>query len=86
MQYKFDEWKDKAAWLNSREFVADLVATIGKEPGLDLWDVENEPECCTPPPSPENRLHMEQAVYMAKVFHELDPVTRGKNWKTAGQQ
>jgi hypothetical protein len=24
MQYKFDEWKDKAAWPNSREFVADL--------------------------------------------------------------
>ena len=30
------------------EFVADLVATIGKEPGLAIWDVENEPECCYP--------------------------------------
>ena len=75
MQYKFDEWKDKAAWPNSREFVADLVATIGKEPGLEIWDVENEPECCKLPPTPDNRLHMEHAVYMAKVFHELDPVT-----------
>ncbi len=75
MQYKFGEWKDKTAWPNSREFVADLVATIGKEPGLAIWDVENEPECCFLPPTPENRLHMEHAMYMAKVFHELDPVT-----------
>jgi len=75
MQYKFGEWKDRAAWANSREFVADLVATIGKEPGLEIWDVENEPEWCKLPPSPENRLRMEHAVYMAKVFHELDPAT-----------
>ena len=75
MQYKFGEWRDKAEWPNSREFVADLVATIGKEPGLVIWDVENEPECCSLPPTPDNRLHMEHAMYMAKVFHELDPVT-----------
>jgi len=75
MQYESDEWKDKTAWPNSREFVADLVATIGKEPGLMIWDVDNEPECCSLPPTPENRLHMEHAVYMAKVFHELDPIT-----------
>ncbi len=75
MQYKFGEWKDKAAWPNSREFVADLVATIGKEPGLEIWDVENEPECCFLPPTPANRLRMEHAVYMAKMFHQLDPVT-----------
>ena len=75
MQYKFGEWKDKAAWPNSREFVADLVATIGKEPGLEIWDVENEPECCFLPPTPDNRMRMEHAMYMAKVFHELDPVT-----------
>lgn len=75
MQYKFGEWRDKTAWPNSREFVADLVRTIGKEPGLEIWDVENEPECCMLPPTPDNRLRMEHAVYMAKVFHELDPVT-----------
>jgi hypothetical protein len=75
MQYKFGEWKDKAAWPNSRAFVADLVATIGKEPGLEIWDVENEPECCFLPPTPDNRMRMEHAMYMAKVFHELDPVT-----------
>jgi hypothetical protein len=75
MQYKFGEWHDKAAWPNARPFVADLVATIGKEPGLTIWDVENEPECCKLPPTPDNRLRMEHAIYMAKVFHELDPVT-----------
>lgn len=75
MQYKFGEWKDRAAWPNSREFVADLVASIGKEPGLEIWDVENEPECCKLPPTPDNRLRMEHAMYMAKMFHELDPVT-----------
>jgi hypothetical protein len=75
MQYKFEEWKDRTAWPNSREFVADLVATIGKEPGLEIWDVENEPECCKLPPTPDNRLRMEHAMYMAKLFHELDPVT-----------
>ena len=75
MQYKFGEWRDKAAWPNARPFVADLVATIGKEPGLAIWDVENEPECCKLPPTPDNRMRMEHAVYMAKVFRELDPVT-----------
>ena len=75
MQYKFGEWKDPAVWPNAREFVEDLVATVGKEPGLEIWDVENEPECCKLPATPENRLHMEHAVYMAKVFHELDPMT-----------
>jgi hypothetical protein len=75
MQYKFGEWRDKAAWPNARPFVADLVATIGKEPGLTIWDVENEPECCKLPPTPDNRMRMEHAVYMAKVFRELDPVT-----------
>lgn len=73
--YKFGEWRDKSAWPNSREFVADLVATIGKEPGLEIWDVENEPECCSLPLTADKRLHMEHAMYMAHVFHELDPVT-----------
>ncbi len=75
MQYKAGEWRDKAAWPNARPFVADLVATVGKEPGLAIWDVENEPECCKLPPTPDNRLRMEHAMYMAKLFHELDPVT-----------
>lgn len=75
MAYKFDEWKDKSAWDNARPFAADLVAAIGKEPGLEFWDVENEPECCLLPPNADKRLRMEHAMYMAKIFHELDPVT-----------
>ena len=27
------------------------------------------------PPTADNRMRMEHAIYMAKVFHELDPVT-----------
>jgi hypothetical protein len=75
IQYPRDVSRDKSRWPESREFVADLIATIGKEPGLAIWDVFNEPECCSLPPSPANRIRMEHAVYMAKMFHELDPVT-----------
>jgi hypothetical protein len=75
MMYRFGEFRDKSKWENARPFVADLVADIGKEPGLEIWDVENEPECCKLPPSPDNRLRMEHAMYMAKMFHEIDPVT-----------
>jgi hypothetical protein len=66
---------NKERWPESREYVADLIATIGKEPGLAFWDVSNEPDCCALPPTAANRTRMEHAVYMAKVFHELDPVT-----------
>jgi hypothetical protein len=75
LQYKFGYWRDKSTWDDARPFAADLVAAVGKEPGLVLWDVENEPECCKLPPTPDNHLRMDHAMYMAKVFHELDPVT-----------
>jgi hypothetical protein len=75
MQYAPGVSANKERWPESREFVADLVKTIGKEPGLAFWDVYNEPECCALPPSPANRTRMEHAAYMAKMFHELDPVT-----------
>jgi len=75
MMYRFGEFRDKSKWENARPFIAGLVAAIGKEPGLEIWDVENEPECCKLPPTPDNRLRMEHAMYMAKIFHELDPVT-----------
>lgn len=75
IMYKFGEFRNRAAWDNARPFVADLVDAVGKEPGLEIWDVENEPECCKLPPTPDNRLRMEHAVYMAKMFHGLDPVT-----------
>lgn len=75
MQYGFAQERDKSQWDKARPFVAYLVDAVGKEPGLEFWDVENEPDCCKLPPSPNNLLRMEHAVYMAKMFHELDPVT-----------
>jgi hypothetical protein len=75
IQYERGVSMDKERWASSREYVADLIATIGKEPGLAFWDVSNEPDCCALPPTPANRTRMEHAVYMARMFHELDPVT-----------
>jgi hypothetical protein len=75
LQYAPGVSANKERWAESREFVADLIATIGKEPGLAIWDVSNEPDCCALPPTPANKMRMEYAVYMAKMFHELDPVT-----------
>jgi hypothetical protein len=75
MMYARGVAMDKTRWPESRAFAADLVAAIGKEPGLAIWDVYNEPECCSLPPTPANRTRMEFAMYMAGVFHELDPVT-----------
>jgi hypothetical protein len=75
IQYERGVSMDKNRWPSSKEFVADLIATIGKEPGLAFWDVSNEPDCCALPPTPANRTRMEHAVYMAKMFRELDPVT-----------
>jgi hypothetical protein len=75
LQYAPGISADKNRWPESREYVTDLVATIGKEPGLFIWDVSNEPDCCALPPSAANKLRMEHAVYMAKMFHEIDPVT-----------
>ena len=75
LQYAPGVSMNKERWPESKEFVSDLIATVGKEPGLAFWDVFNEPECCALPPTPANRTRMEHAVYMAKMFHELDPVT-----------
>ena len=75
IQYERGVSMDKNRWASSRDYVADLIATIGKEPGLAFWDVSNEPDCCALPPTPANRTRMEHAVYMARMFHELDPVT-----------
>jgi len=75
IQYERGVSMDKNRWPESKAFVADLIATIGKEPGLAFWDVSNEPDCCALPPSPANRTRMEHAVYMARMFRELDAVT-----------
>jgi hypothetical protein len=75
LQYAPGVSMNRERWPESKEYVADLIATIGKEPGLEIWDVSNEPDCCALPPTAANRTRMEHAVYMAKMFHELDPVT-----------
>jgi len=72
--YPREEEMDEAAWPNSRAFIADFVALLGKEPNLLVWDVENEPDCCQLPPAVRSQ-RMKHAIYMAKLFHELDPVT-----------
>jgi hypothetical protein len=58
----------------AREWAADLVKTIGKEPALAFWDVSNEPDWPVGPPERVKR-RFALARYMAGVFHELDPVT-----------
>jgi hypothetical protein len=63
----------------AREWVQDLVKTIGQEPGLAFWDATNEPDY---PPTPAERMQrrMELAKDMAGFFREFDkktPVTIG---------
>jgi hypothetical protein len=63
----------------AREWVQDLVKTVGNEPGLAFWDATNEPDY---PPTPADRMkrRMELAKDMAGFFHEIDkktPVTIG---------
>ena len=72
--YRREIIADKASWPLAREWAADLVKTIGNEPGLAFWDVLNEPDW---PRTPEEwvRQRFEFAKYMAGVFHELDPKT-----------
>jgi hypothetical protein len=63
----------------AREWVQDLVKTVGSEPGLAFWDATNEPDY---PPTPADRMkrRMKLAKDMAGFFHEFDkktPVTIG---------
>lgn len=64
-----------------RDFVAALIAAIGREPALAFWDASNEPDY-NPPGSPANReqKRTEIARLIAAELHELDkktPVTIG---------
>lgn len=74
LQFPRDEMMDEATWPKYRDSIADLVATIGKEPGLMMWDAQNEPDCCRLPDAVRNP-RMKHAIYIAKLLHELDPVT-----------
>ena len=60
----------------AREFVADLVKTIGNEPALAFWDASNEPDYNAPPaPRDRERKRLELARFIATTFHQLDPKT-----------
>ena len=58
----------------AREWVKFLVDAISNEPGLRFWDVMNEPDWPTKPKEMVMRK-FENAKFMAKTFHELDPNT-----------
>jgi hypothetical protein len=66
-----------------RAWAADMVAAVGREPGLAFWDVANEPDLVRMPqfmPNTNQPQRIAVARYMATVFHELDhhtPVTIG---------
>ena len=74
VNYSREMISDEAQRPAAREWAADLVRTIGKEPGLAFWDVTNEPDW---PTTPVERVQRRTAMarYMAGVFRELDPVT-----------
>jgi len=57
-----------------KEWVKFLVDSISNEPGLLAWDAMNEPDWPTSPADLVNRK-FENAKFMAKTFHELDPKT-----------
>jgi hypothetical protein len=66
-----------------RAYAKDLVAAIGDEPGLSIWDVANEPDWVHPPaamPGTNQPQRIAVAKFMATTFHEFDhhtPVTIG---------
>lgn len=66
--------RDTAQRHVGRNWARFLVNAIGKEPGLAMWDVMNEPDW---PPTPRERVlrNFESCKFMAGVFHELDPET-----------
>jgi hypothetical protein len=58
----------------AREWAQFLIDAVSDEPGLTFWDVMNEPDW---PTKPKEMVMMkfENAKFMAKIFHELDPNT-----------
>ena len=58
----------------AREWAQFLINAVSDEPGLTFWDVMNEPDW---PTKPKEMVMMkfENAKFMAKIFHELDPNT-----------
>ena len=66
--------KDTSLRYLAKEWTKFLVDSISNEPGLAMWDAMNEPDWPTAPK--EMVLNkFENAKFMAKTFHELDPNT-----------
>lgn len=56
-----------------RNWAKFLINALSGEPGLAMWDIQNEPDY---PPVPERvRMNFENCKFMSKTFHELDPET-----------
>lgn len=80
MQYGWGITRERERWDEALPFIEAMVDMIGDHPALHIWDVSNEPDCCSLPPSETNLLRMEHAVYVSEIFRELDrdtPVTIG---------
>ena len=66
--------KDTTLRAQGRAWIKFLVDAISDEPGLVMWDAMNEPDWPTSPREMVLRK-FENAKFMAKTFHELDPHT-----------
>jgi hypothetical protein len=66
--------KDTTLRAQGREWVQFLVNAISDEPGIVMWDAMNEPDWPTTPRDLVSRK-FENAKFMARTFHELDPHT-----------
>ena len=66
--------RDTTKRAEAREWAEFLVNTLSDEPGLMFWDVMNEPDWPTAPMEMVERK-FNNAKFMAKTFHELDPNT-----------
>jgi len=66
--------RDTTQRAKGREWVQFLVNAISNEPGLVMWDAMNEPDWPTTPKAMVDGK-FENAKFMAKTFHKLDPNT-----------
>jgi hypothetical protein len=66
--------RDTTQRTQGREWIKFLVEAISDEPGIVMWDAMNEPDW---PTTPREMVLMkfENAKFMAKTFHKLDPHT-----------
>jgi hypothetical protein len=66
--------RDTTQRTQGREWIKFLVEAISDEPGIVMWDAMNEPDW---PTSPKDMVlgKFENAKFMARTFHELDPNT-----------